>query len=310
MEKKILVAVDGSYCSLNEMNYLTGLFGGHEDLAVHLVCIISAGSMPVGSEWLDDVDKMNIISPTTRKKLLLAKKNLQDETAQLLRHGFREGQVTGSVQLSRSGVASDLVAEARKGKYDALLVGRRGLGKIHALVMGSVTTSLLEKCYSLPLWIVDGTVTSRKFLVPVDGSIHTLRAVDHMSHILAGVDDVDITLFHSSAWLASTKSQEQSEIYDLFGREWCQEHLNRPDACYHAPEQILRENGFNMDIIKRVDGGRGLEPARDIVLQLRHKHFGTIVMGRRGPKEAKGILGGVSDRVLQTVNDVMVWLVD
>ena len=135
MEKKILVAVDGSYCSLNEMNYLTALFGEHEDFSVHLVCIIPAGSMPVGSDWLDEADKMNILSPTARKKLLLAKKYLRDETALLLRHGFKEEQITGSVQLSRSGVASDLVIEARKGKYDALLVGRRGLGKIHALVM-------------------------------------------------------------------------------------------------------------------------------------------------------------------------------
>lgn len=309
MEKKILVAVDGSYCSLNEINYLTALFGEHEDFSVHLVCIIPVGAMPVGSDWMDDADKINILSPTARKKLLLAKKYLKDETALLLRHGFKEEQVTGSVQLARSGIAFDLVAEARSGSYDALLVGRRGVGKLHALVMGSVTTSVLEKCYSLPLWIVDGEVESRKFLVPVDGSIHTLRAVDHMSHMLAGVKDVDITLFHSSAWFASSKEQDKSEAYDLFGQEWCEDHLNRPDAYFHAPEQILRDNGFDMNSVKRVDEGRGLEPARDIVLQLRHKQFGTIVMGRRGPKEPKSILGGVSDRVLQTVTDVMVWLV-
>ena len=146
--------------------------------------------------------------------------------------------------------------------------------------------------------------------MPVDGSIHTLRAVDHMSHMLAGVKDVDITLFHSSAWLFSNKEQDNTEACELFGQEWCEDHLNQPDAYFHAPEQILRDNGFDMSRVRRGTEGRGLEPARDIALQLRHKQFGTIVMGRRGPKEPKGILGGVSDRVLQTVNNVMVWLVD
>jgi len=311
MEKKILVAVDGSYCSLNEINYLGAIFGGHEDLKVHLVCIVPSGSMPIGSDWVDDADKMNMLSPIAQKKLLLAKKYVKDETALLVRHGFQEDQITGAVQVSRSSVAADLVAEAQSGTYDALLIGRRGIGKLHALVMGSVTTTVLEKCHSVPRWIVDGKVESRKFLVPVDRSIHTLRAVDHLSFILAGVNDIEIILFHSAAWLgAQDKSKEVEKAIRMFGKEWCDKHLYHPEGYFYASEQILRDNGFDMNCVTRAEESRGLEPARDIVLQIRKKNIGTIVMGRRGPDEAKSMLGGVSDRVLSTINDVMLWLVN
>lgn len=306
--KKILVAVDGSYCSLNEINYLAGLFTNREGLDLHLMCIVTANSLPVGSEWMSEIEKVNILSPQGQQRLMLAKKHVNDRIAHLVHLGFREEQLSSSVPLSRGSVAADLLAETRRGRYDALLVGRRGLGKLQALVMGSVTQTILEKCYHTPLWIVDGEVDSRRILVPVDGSVHTLRAVDHLSFMLAGVPDIHITLFHSSSWLASDSKPRIEAFYDTWDPGWCDRHLTVPDAMFHAPEQILRENGFDMTKVKRAKDSRGLGPASHIALQLRHKKYGTIVMGRRGPDEAKGILGGVSDRVLGTVNNVAVWL--
>lgn len=308
MKKKILVAVDGSYCSLNEIQYLSMLFGGHEDLNIDLICFVSAGSLPLGSEWMDDADRMNILSPQARQRFLVAKKHMKEEVNYLTHNGFREDQISGSVKLSRVNVASDLIAETYKGSYDALFVGRRGIGKLHELVMGSVTTTILDKCFNVPIWVIDGQVDSRKILVPVDGSWHCLHAVDHLGFILSGVKNVEITLFHSLSWFVSKKLRDPDKFDEMLGKEWCETHLKRPDYIFHGPEQILRESGFDMSRVNRAEEGRGLEPARDILLQAKHKKFGTIVMGRRGPDEPKGILGGVSDRVLRTVNNVAVWL--
>ncbi|RJX24847.1 MAG: universal stress protein [Desulfurivibrio sp.] len=309
MKKKILVAVDGSYCSLNEIHYLSKLFGEHEDISIHLITIVS-GSLPPSSEWLNEEDKMNMLSPEARNKINLAKKHLREETAFLTHHGLKEEQVTSAMQLSRTGVANDLIHEMHKGIYDALVIARRGLGKLQELVLGSVTTTILEKCFNVPIWIIDGEIDSRRFLVPVDGSWRTLKAVDHLGFMLANVPDIEIALFHSLSWLTPKKILGLDKFCDIWGRQWCDEHLSGPDAIFRGPEQLLRENGFDMTRVSRVEVSRGPVAALDIIHELGEKKYGTIVMGRRGPDEPKGIFGGVSGQVLRTVNGIAVWLVN
>jgi nucleotide-binding universal stress UspA family protein len=309
MKKKILVAVDGSYCSLNEIHYLSKLFGGHDDISIHLITIVS-GSLSSSSEWLNEEDKMNMLSPEARKKINLTKKHLREETAFLTHHGLREEQVTSAMPLSRSGIANDLILEMHKGTYDALVIARRGLGKLQELVLGSVTTTILEKCFNVPIWIIDGEIDSRRFLVPIDGSWRTLKAVDHLSFMLADEADIEIALFHSLSWLTPKKLLDSDKFHEIWGKQWCDEHLCRSDAIFHGPEQLLRENGFDMAKVFRIEESRGPVAALDIILELRDKKYGTIVMGRRGPDEPKGIFGGVSGHVLRTVNDVALWLVD
>lgn len=309
MKKKILVAVDGSYCSLNELKYLTKLFVGHDGISFHLFTIVT-GFLPQSAEWLDDEDKMNMLSPEARKKITLTQKHLRDETAFFLHHGLNEEQISSSWQISRAGIANDLIHEMHTGMYDSLVIARRGLGKLQELVLGSVTTSILEKCFNVPIWIIDGEIQSRKFLVPVDGSWRTLKAVDHLSFILANVKDIEIDLFHSASWLVHQKPLDSDRFHEIWGKDWCEEHLNRNDALFHGPEQLLRENGFDMSKVNRIEESRGPAAALDIILELRDKKYGTIVMGRRSANEAKGIFGGVSGQVLRTVNDVAVWVVN
>lgn len=311
MAKKILVAVDGSFCSLNEVHYLGQMFEGAADIFLHLVCIVPSNKQPpVGSDWLAEEEKKNTLSGGTQMQLLAAQKHLKIATHHLVRHGFSKEQVTTSVELSRLGVAADLVQLGRAGSYDALLVGRRGIGRLQALFLGSVTKSILEKCWDIPIWVVDGHVDSRTILVPVDGSIHILKAVDHLGYIFKDIAGVEITLFHSTALFARRSELDLEKCARSFGAEWCQEHLRGNKSVFHGPEQLLRENGFDMNSVHRLEVSRGLEAAQDIALQAWHKHFGTIVMGRRDPDVRKGLLGGVSDRLLGHTSDIAIWLIN
>jgi nucleotide-binding universal stress UspA family protein len=310
MEKKILVAVDGSFCSLNEVHYIGQMFEDAQDVFLHLLCIVPAGQEPVGSDWMDEEDRKNIMSSSAKKQFRAAKEHLKRAAHHLVRHGLPKDHVTTAVELSRGGVANDLVKIARSGYYDALLVGRRGIGRLQALIMGSVTKTILEKCWDIPIWVVDGHVDSRKILVPVDGSHHILKAVDHLGYIFKDIAGVEITLFHSTALFAKRSDVQLEKCESTFGKEWCRKNIVENDHVFHAPEQILRESGFDMNNVHRLEGGRGLEPGRDIALQAWHNNFGTIIMGRRDPDERKGLLGGVSDRLLSHTSDIAIWLIN
>ena len=309
MERKILVAVDGSSYSNNTLQYLGSLFAAIPEMKLHLFSAIRCASLPPGKEWLGELELLNSLPPQTRKKLNTVRTYMNTAIGKLARLGIAAERVSTEVRLARSTVADDILQEGRKGLYDAIVIGRRGLSKLEEMVMGSISAALFERSHDVPLWIIDGKVDSHKFLVPIDGSFCALMAVDHLSHILAGCQDCRITLFHSTAMLSTVRSLEPQDLFERFGRQWCEEHLSRPDSLFHAPKQLLLESGIPEANINWLHSSKGIEAARQILRQALIDDYGTIVIGRRGEEVNKGIFRGVSDRVVLMGEQVAIWIV-
>ena len=310
MLKKILIAVDGSPYSTHSLRYLGQLFQHLPNIHFHLLSIVPASNTgSAAQDWLSEAELLNTVSQATRTLLTTQKKYMLQATDTLKRLGIAEEQIHTSVRLSLRSVALDIIQEARQGKYDALLIGRRGIGKLEEMIMGSVSASILEKCHDVPLWIIDGQVNSCKFLVPVDGTSHSLKAIDHLAFILADNPCAEVTLFYSKALLGSHPKIEPKDFYAIWGEEWCEAHLRRPDSLFHAPKQLLIDSGFPAERIFWLETFLGIDPSRQILRQALIDDFGTIVMGRRGETVSKGIFRGVSDRVLLMAEGVAIWII-
>jgi len=310
MLKKILIAVDGSPYSTHSLRYLGQLFHQLPDIHFHLLSLVpssSAGS--AAKDWLTEAELINTVSPATRNLLAAQKKYMLQATDTLKRLGIAEEQIHTSVRLTQRSVAHDIILEARQGKYDALLIGRRGIGKLEEMIMGSVSAAILEKCHDVPLWIIDGQVNSCKFLVPVDGTSHSLKAIDHLAFMLTGNPCAEVTLFYSKALLGSHPTIEPKDFYAVWGEAWCEEHLRRDDSLFHAPRQLLIDGGFPTERIFWLETFMGIDPSRQILRQALVDDFGTIVMGRRGEEVNKGIFRGVTDRVLLMAEKVAIWII-
>lgn len=309
MEKKILVAIDGSIYSVNSLRYLAQLFEKLTDVKLHLISFTTISASQSAKGLLSEEELMENASSADKGKSSKCKAYLNEAIIQLARHGFPPDQVTTEVKLSRSSIANDILHEAKKGMYDALVIGRRGIGKLEELILGSVSTSVLEKNINVPVWIIDGRVNSRKFLVPVDGSQSCLHAVDHLSHLLKNNPYAEITLFHSKAMLANVKEIAPHECKTKFGEEWCDMHTSGDDSLFHAPEQILLESGFPADRINHLTTTKGMYPSRQIVRQALLDEFGTIVMGKSS-KFKKGFFKNTLEQVIAMAIDVSLLITD
>jgi nucleotide-binding universal stress UspA family protein len=309
MEKRLLVAVDGSTYSNNTIHYLGTLFAQQEEVLLHLLSIIPCGSLPSEKEWMDERELINSLPPEAQKRMRTMKTYIKTATDKLGRLGLAPERITTEIKLARRSVTDDIIAEARKGLFDSLVIGRRGITKLEELIIGSISESILHKCHDVPIWIIDGRVDSRKFLVPIDGSLSAMMAADHLAHILQGNSQCEITLFHSSAMLSSVSNAEPSDFYEKWGREWCEEHMSRPDSLFHAPKQLLIDSGIPEESIKWLHSSKGIETSRQIIRQALVDDFGTIVIGRRGEDTKKGIFRGVSDRVVLMADRVAIWII-
>ncbi len=310
MERKILAAVDGSVFSYNALRYLGQLFTDLDDISVHLLYIVPSPPPPIGGEWLEEQDRLLSLSTEGRARYARAKRFMEEAVLQLGRRGIAPRQVNCRVQLSQAGVAADIIHEAKRGLYDALLIGRRGIGTLEEMIAGSVSSTAARQCYEIPIWIIDGKVNSRKFLLPVDTSFNALKAADHLGFILQGNPYAEICLLHlSSVLMGGNTEPDWPELHEQWGEEWCHEHLRRGDSVFHGPEQILHERGISAARICRRQRGHVISPHKPIVRQSAIDDYGTIVIGRRAKTKKKGLFAGVSDKVLQIANHVAIWIV-
>ncbi len=307
MEKKILVAVDGSVYSSNSLDYLIRLFQNDTDTTIHLLSVVSAG--PSDQNWMLDVDPLREDSPVVELRKAKAEKYLKDARDRLVRNSFAEEKISFSVTSSSASHATAIHHYANQGRFDSLLVGRRGVGKMGEMFMGSVSADLIRGCHEVPLWIIDGEVTSTSFLLAVHCRPESLLAADHLAFMMQDNPDTRIYLYHSSAAFGSSKPSAAEEFHTQWGEEWCERHLDLDNHLYQAHTQVLMENGINRDQIIQIEPHMDLDASHDLLRQAKKNGCGTTVIGRRGREADKGLLGGVSDRATQLAENMAIWLV-
>ncbi len=227
----------------------------------------------------------------------------------LTRTGFKPERIKTSIHISGYNIAGAIQQTATQKLVDAILIGRQGLNGISEMLMGSVSTSLFRKCHDTPLWIIDGEVKSKDFIVPLDGSLNSLMAIDHLCHLLEKRDDINIHLFHCNSPF-SQKAQCNPELfYHKWDKAWCDKTLSGVDCLFEGPRQLLSGAGIPLSRIHILPEGSALEEARGIISAAKEHGCGTIVMGRRPAGNAQGLFGGVSHRAIKRVQDVALWIV-
>jgi len=72
----------------------------------------------------------------------------------LERAGVASERICTRCRVASISRAGDILAEAREGGYGTIIMGRRGISKVRELVMGRVTSKVLNRAEDLALWIV------------------------------------------------------------------------------------------------------------------------------------------------------------
>lgn len=311
VDKKILVAVDGSAAALKAVDYV-GLMEGAmiRELKVTLLFIMNpvppflrreSQRSPEAFKRLRDLEGGN------RKQAAEVLNKCQEH---LVRHGMDPEAVEKKSLPRTSDAARDIIFEAEQGLYDALVLGRRGLSKAQELFVGSVTNKVVQHAERLPVWVVGGQVTSLKVLCPVDGSEGSLRAVDHMAFMLGENPECKVTLLHVGASLGNycTMDFVETELAEGIEADIMHSDAKCMDDFYARALRVLEQAGFGPDQVetKSIEGGLSVSGA--IMDEVKRGDYGTVILGRRGENRSF-FLGHVSDKVMVKGKDIAVWIV-
>lgn len=182
---------------------------------------------------------------------------------------------------------------AREESYSTIIMGRRGLGPVEEIILGSTTSSLLHgptpaSIYVAGTLVQDGVCLLPRILIPLDGSPHALAAVEEAAVIAKSYGNslkriillncIDVAYYAEKADSGDKPEDEAAGILNQ-GR------------------QILMEAGISEAKLEtRAIYGK---PA-DIVLDIAdRKQITLVIMGRRGRSVMRDLfLGSVSSEIL------------
>ncbi|MCP4623832.1 MAG: universal stress protein [bacterium] len=309
MDKKILLAVDDSLQSKDAVKYAVTISSAVKELHYVLFHV-----QPMISQYLIDEAQKNPQAGTDLNKVIKkndasARNMLEEYQNRMVRLGIDEDRIEIVTRPRALGLAKDIIDFGHVGRYDAIVVGRRRMSRLQEVFMGSVSSKLLEHSQYIPVWLVDGEITSDKIMVAVDGSESSLRAVDHLSFMLMGNPNVEVTLLHvmSNAkefYEESLDEEPSAELENLVSSD----DKKRIDQFYATAVEKFKDAGVaeSQIQIQTVEGRR--RPGKVIIETAEKGNFGTVVIGRRGINKAF-FMGSVSHYVINKASGCALWVV-
>ncbi len=309
MSKKFLIAVDDSIHSKNAIKYASNIFASVKEANFTLFHV-----QPMISEYLLDEAKNDLAAEAELKRMI--KKNteageslLQKYREEMIRLGVSEQHID-SITLPRTlGLAKDILKYSSGDVYDAIIMGRRGLSGLQEIILGSVSANVVEHSKSTPVWLIDGEVVSQKIMFAVDGSENSLKALDHLAHMMGDHPDARILFFHVQPKIRDycpidfeTTETDQLEDMIVQGDKRC------IDQFFAHAHKKLKDAGFNDNQIEVKVSDTLLNPGKAIIEEAKQGDYGTVVIGRRGINKTF-FTGSVSRYVINQMSDKALWIV-
>jgi nucleotide-binding universal stress UspA family protein len=307
--KKIMIAVDDSLHSKFAVRYVTRLSARLGNLT-HVLFT----AQPMVSQFLVDEAKKSLGSQSELRTVMernakTSQKLLDNYRLLMVQEGVDEARIQTVTKPRKLDIAKDIIEYAQAGRFDALVIGRRGISGLQELFMGSVSSNITQNSTVIPVWIIGGHVAPAKFLVAVDGSEYSLRAIDHLAFALSDAVDISLTFLH-----VRPRLKDYCEVdFEATRSEALEDLIRKGDnACidnfYTVALKKLEEFDIKEDRIqtKTVTGLSNIGAA--ILKEAQTGNYDTIVMGRSGINKSF-FTGSVTNTVLNKISKGAVWLV-
>jgi nucleotide-binding universal stress UspA family protein len=307
--KHIVIPIDGSKHSLSALDYLSLMFPPAHPLEVSLLYILPTFPPLLTADGDMDAEIYAELTRSELKLLRNAERLLNEAKGALLERGFPPEKIKMIQRKRHAGIAQDICRAASDQRTDVILMTRRGQTDFETVFMGRVSTSLVESCQDLPIWICGGQTRSRGVLLCIDPSENALRVADHAGFMLAGTD-VEVTLFHTLRNLRRFVPEEVIQEAPQIQALWESKAGEQIRPFMEKAKRILTGAGLseNQISMRVVSGSRS--PADDILNQAREGGYGTIALGRRGVSGIQAFLfGSVTRKIVQQGSGFTVWIV-
>lgn len=306
---KILVAVDGSEQTNELVEYLCGVIPAQE---TEIVLFHIMGKVPDSFwDWEKDpltprhLDHLKQWEVEREKQVRDLMRRIRRQLSDL---GVPEYSVMISIQKVKEGIARDLLIEAQRG-YDAVLVGRRGLGDTGEQMLGSVAAKMAAKLGMANLWLIGKKPRMGSILIAMDTSDSALRAVEHVGRMINTANQA-IALVHVVRGIAVSSAGKEKIFPEEYRQRLIEEAESQIKPAFDKAIMSLTSAGIKPErITTKVISGATSRAGRIFDEAIRHG-YGTVVVGRKGLSNIEEFdMGRVSSKLIQLAGNVALWII-
>lgn len=304
--KLVLLAVDGSDQSMEVVKYVSKAVNLSQAEVVLLSIIDKApdifwemGQDPTVSKHLAHMENWDSYKEQRMQECM-------DSACSLLAGaGVARDAMTCNVQRRKVGIARDILNECKFG-YDAVAIGRRGLGKMDESMLGSVAAKVFINVVDAPVCLLGGKPKPGKVLVGLDNSLAAVRATGFVSRMLGG-PNVSMTLAHV---VRIPQTDNGRNITEKDAEKIVREQEAAMKPVFDSAIKSLTAAGVKPDNISvkmiQSTGSR----AMTLYNEAKSGKFGTIVVGRKGVNDVEEFtMGRIPYKLGQIAKNVALWLV-
>ena len=282
MEKKLLITVSSDISHMCGVRFAGSFFRNKSAVSATLLYISPQGDpMRTG------------LNPAGRKAARenqgKAQEMLDTARRKLCDFGFLADNVTTKLIFKQIGIAQDIIREARKGHYDAVILGRRGYLVFESLLSTSLTKRMLDLDLDFPVWVCKNPDENcRNVLLCVDGSDASMRVADHVGFMLADEDQHSVTLFHVDTGEGVNKEAIMSNAGELITSQ--------------APD--VRVESIVVSSAATAVGKRILKEAAE-------KNYAVVGVGRVGNRKGRfqeWLAGSKTTKLVESIKNSALWV--
>ncbi len=205
MEKHLLITVSDEMSHLFGVRFVAGFFKHKKPFRLTLLYV--APTQMTG-DWKPDRPQPKAKIPEETR--VRGEKALERSAEILVEAGFAESQIQSKIIPKEMETVKEIVMEARRGHYDAVVLGRRGYAAFAGMFSTSISTEVLRQPLPCPLWICRNPgFEHERVVLCVDESEASARITDHVGFMLRD-EDHKICLFH----VITDRGSQTREIID------------------------------------------------------------------------------------------------
>ncbi len=306
---KILLPIDGSEHSRRAVQF-AGSLGkamGKSLTGIALLRIITGRYISRHIPFVDfRAEILKLSDAFTKFKERHIEENIKpslDEYEKILKDIGIEAQIEKLI--TEGDPSSEIVRIAKEGNFSTIIMARRGLSEIVEFLLGSVTNKVVHGAMRQTVYVVgqrilrDKECPIQKILIPVDGSIYSMRGVEDATCLAVELrkEIKKITLLrviNLALYVERIKEGIDPEVE-------AQRILEEGKAVFISAE--VPESSIETKIRVGI-------PAEEILKDTEAEDYNLIVMGRKGRTAIKDfVLGGVSTTVLHRCQDPTIAIV-
>jgi len=148
---------------------------------------------------------------------------------------------------------------------------------------------------------------NKNFLIAVDDSDNSRRAVQYVGYLLGHMKGVHVTLLH-----VIPEPEEDYFPEDEQKQQWLKKYREKLDAILDEYGRMLVAAGFTEDTVEKRLSLRYCPSMAECILAERdERQYATIVVGRQGlSRKEEFLFGSISSKIVNHARRCTVWVVE